>query len=175
MTNIGKTNYFVSPNENFIILHESFATKKPVQVIVQLASSFDPEKYVGRVYLLRLSWTFFNAFLRKNPLKDNDITNPQTANLVQDFVFDSTWKYKIEPYDPTVPQPTIIEISPSFPYTLQQQLDETNNRILYTLMIPPENYSVIRLDLELSSVYPKKQCPGELAVLVVPYPRTKQF
>lgn len=168
MTNIGKTNYFLSPNENFIILHESFATKKPVQVIVRLPSSFNTEKYVGRVYSLRLSWSFFNAILRYNPSTESDITDPQTANLTQDFAFDTTWKYRIEPYDPTIPQPTTIEISPTFPYALQQELDETNNRIIYTLDTPPENYTIVRLDIELSSVYPKKQCPQGFEVRVLP-------
>jgi hypothetical protein len=79
MTNVGKKNYFVSRQENFFSLHESFATKTPVLVTIQLPSTFDSSKYVGRVYSLRLSWSFFDALSKENPVNKNDITHPQVV------------------------------------------------------------------------------------------------
>jgi len=157
----------LTPHDNFIWLHESFASKKPLIVILQLPSYYDSNLYKGRVYQLQISWSFFDCELLYDPVKQNDITNPQTAQLFQNFVFDSTWKYKIEPFDPTAPQPHSIIISPTFTYQLLQTIDGEQNRIIYEIPLPTNYYIIVRMDIELSSVYPNVQKPDNLSVTVI--------
>jgi hypothetical protein len=164
--NVGKKNFFVSPNENFISLHESFAAKSPRRIILQLPSQFDNTEFVGRVYMIRITWSFFDCEVGFDPDKQSDVINPQTAELKQDFVFDTTWKYRIEPYDPLQPEPVSIPISETWPYTLDQTLEETKNQIIYDIDIPKNHYTVCRMDVELSSVYPKVQSPCNFYITV---------
>jgi hypothetical protein len=78
--------------------------------------------------------------------------------LILNYAFDTTWKYKIEPFDPMIPQPTKIIISETFPIYLNQILEENNNRIIYDIYVPDNHYIICSLDITLNSVYPKLQC-----------------
>jgi hypothetical protein len=109
--------------------------------------------------------SIFDCELKYDSLKDNDITDPKTTQFEENFAFDTTWKYRIEPFDPAQPQPVKLTIGDNWPYSLHRTLNEKENQIIYDIPIPSNHYTICRID---SSVYPKKQCPNNFSIHVRP-------
>lgn len=163
-------NPMITNNKNLITYVKNLSIEvdevnKKLQVIIQLPSFYDKDKYVGRVYIVDIEFILYYAKIDKNASKNEDnIIDSKIYKFFNQFIFDSTWKSKIKPYD--IKSPTIIKNIPEI-YNLEytEFIDKINNKIIYEYNLKEKNiYIVFENKIEFFSVYPNMQLPENLNI-----------
>jgi len=162
-------NCYITNGKNIInyLDNKAFSTKdskRTMKVEVYLPSYFDPQEYKGRVYMINLEFNIFYAKIGVNPDKQSDIEDSRITKFTQQFVFDTTWKYRIEPYD--VKAPVIIKVIPElFFLEYKEYIDEKQNKLIYEFYLDSKKYIVIDNVLTLTSIYPLQQAADNLKII----------
>ena len=149
----------------YIESHSYYSIGVPhtITVEVNLPTDFDATLYTGRVYMIKLEFNIFYAELGADPIKEHDIINPQiTDNFTRQFITDTTWKFRIEPYD-LFPIPIPVPGITGLMY--KEFIDEVKNKLVYEFHLAKDTYFIIDNVLRLSSVYPSQQQPDNLKIL----------
>lgn len=162
-------NCYITNGKNTInyLDNKAFSTKnakKIMKIEVDLPSYYDPELYKGRVYMINLEFNIFYAKIGQNSDKESDIEDSKITKFTQQFVFDSTWKYRIEPYDVKAPLKTKV-IPELFSLKYKEYIDEKQNKIIYEFYLDSNRYIVVDNILKLSSIYPMQQSADNLKII----------
>jgi len=108
-----------------------------------------------------LEFNLFYAKIGQNSDKESDIEHSKIIKFTQQFVFDTTWKYRIEPYNVKAPLKT--KVIPEL-FSLKY-IDEKQNKIIYEFHLDSNRYIVVDNILTLSAVYPMQQSADNLKII----------
>ena len=162
-------NCFITNGKNIINYSDNKAfssknSKKIMRIEIDLPTTYDKDKYAGRVYMIDLEFNIFLAKIGINYEEDSNIEDSRITKFNQQFIFDTTWKYPIEPYNPN--SLTITKTIPDlFCLKYKEILDEINNKLIYDFYLDEKRYIVVDNFLRLTSVYPQQQNVDNLKII----------